>query len=80
MKRKRIRKDGTVAEFKLKRFKKKGPFRAEIIVNDVEELRALKKSGKLKSVRMEGPPNKGKHQKQVNLVPWEEIENFDWEK
>lgn len=79
MKRKKIRKDGTEVEFKLKIFKKMGPIRAEIAVTDVDELRALKKSGKLKSVRMEGPPNKGKKQKQVNLVPWQEIEDFDWQ-
>ncbi len=79
MKRKLTRKDGTEVEFQLKTFKKRGPIRAEIIVDDLSELRALKKSGKLKSVRMEGPPNKGKKQNQVKLVPWEEIEDFDWE-
>lgn len=78
MKRKHTRKDGTEVEFVLKEFKKKGPIRAEIIVKDLDELRALKQAGKLKSVRMEGPPNKGRKKNQVNLVPWEEIEDFDW--
>lgn len=79
MKRMKKRKDGTVVEFGLKTFKKKGPIRAEIIVENLGELRALQKAGKLKSVRMEGPPNKGRKQNQVNLVPWQEIEDFDWD-
>ena len=78
MRRKKTRKDGTEVEFILKEFEKMGPIRAEIAVENLDELRALKKRGKLKSVRMEGPPNKGKKQNQINLVPWEEIEDFDW--
>lgn len=78
MKRKHTRKDGTEVEFHLKTFKKKGPHRAEIFVDSLDDLRALHKAGKLKSVRMEGPPNKGRKQNQVNLVPWQEIEDFDW--
>ncbi|WP_170461110.1 hypothetical protein [Ruegeria arenilitoris] len=79
MKRKKKRKDGTEVEFVLKTFKKMGPIRAEIAVADLDELRRLHKAGKLKSVRMEGPPNKGRKQNQVNLVPWQEIEDFDWD-
>lgn len=78
MKRKHTRKDGSEVEFVLKTYKKMGPIRAEIAVEDLDALRALHKAGKLKSVRMEGPPNKGKKQNQVNLVPWQEIEDFDW--
>lgn len=78
MKRTRVRKDGTVAEFHLKEFDKNGPIRVEIIVTDEAELRSLKQSNKLIAVRMEGPPNPGRKQNQVNLVPWREIEDFDW--
>lgn len=79
MKRIRDNEDGTTSEFYLKIFGQNGPIRAEIVVDNVAELRALKKEGKLISVRMEGPPNPGRTQKQVNLVPWGEIEDFDWD-
>lgn len=78
MKRRLTREDGTVATFVLKEFNDMGPIRAEIAVKDLQELRELKNAGKLKSVRMEGPPNPGRRQNQVNLVPWQEIEDFDW--
>jgi len=79
MKRVRVRDDGSIAEFHLKEFDENGPIRAEIVVTSVDELRILKKADKLLAVRMEGPPNPGRTQNQVNLVPWREIENFDWE-
>jgi hypothetical protein len=79
MKRIRTRDDGSTAEFYLKEFDENGPIRAEIVVASVEELRGLKKANKLLAVRMEGPPNPGRTQNQVNLVPWREIEDFDWE-
>lgn len=78
MKRVLERKDGTKALFRLKEFTENGPIRAEISVRDVEELRSLQNEGRLIAVRMEGPPNKGRTQPQVNLVPWRQIENFDW--
>lgn len=79
MKRVRVRDDGSAAEFHLKEFDENGPIRAEITVANVEELRALKQANKLIAVRMEGPPNPGRTQNQVNLVPWREIEDFDWD-
>ncbi|MDO6458040.1 hypothetical protein Q4494_13200 [Celeribacter halophilus] len=79
MKRVRVRGDGSTAEFHLKEFDENGPIRAEIVVASVDELRTLKKANKLLAVRMEGPPNPGRTQNQVNLVPWREIEDFDWE-
>lgn len=79
MKRVRVRGDGSTAEFHLKEFDENGPFRAEIVVASVDELRNLKKANKLLAVRMEGPPNPGRTQNQVNLVPWREIVDFDWE-
>ncbi|NCA72569.1 MAG: hypothetical protein EOM91_21420 [Sphingobacteriia bacterium] len=79
MKRIRTRKDGSTAEFHLKEFDQNGPIRAEIVVASVDELRALKKENKLLAVRMEGPPNPGRTQNQVNLVAWREIEDFDWD-
>jgi hypothetical protein len=79
MKRFRVRDDGSTAEFHLKEFEENGPIRAEIVVASVDELRTLKKTNKLIAVRMEGPPNPGRTQNQVNLVPWREIEDFDWD-
>lgn len=79
MKRIRVRDDGSTAEFHLKNYDVNGPIRAEIVVADIDELKALKKSNKLIAIRMEGPPNPGRKQKQVNLVPWREIEDFDWD-
>lgn len=64
--------------FKLKSFEVNGPFRAEIAVANLDELRDLRRTGKLIAVRMEGPPGPGKVQPQVNLVPHGEIEDFDW--
>lgn len=79
MKRTRARDDGTVAEFTLKLFDNNGPIRVEIMVADAAELRELKRAQKLIAVRMEGPPNPGRTQNQFNLVPWGEIEDFDWD-
>lgn len=79
MKRIRKNKDGTTTEFHLKMFDEMGPIRAEISVNDLAELRALKREGKLISVRMEAPPKQGRKRPQVNLAPWHEIEDIDWD-
>ena len=54
-----------------------GPYRAEIKVQSLDELRRLKKDGVLISVRMIGKPE-GKVA-QGTLVPWREIEDFDWD-
>lgn len=79
MKRIRTRPDGSTAEFHLKEFDKNGPIRAEIVVASLDELRDLKKKSKLIAVRMEGPPNPGRTQNQLNLVGWRQIEDFDWD-
>lgn len=75
---KRVRKedDGSETVFVPLTFEQKGPYRAEIQVASLDELRALKRAGKLIALRMSGTP-KGKVL-QRNLVPWEEIEDFDW--
>lgn len=79
MKRLLKRSDGSVAIFHLKEFAKDGPFRAEIIIKDIAELKELRKRGKLISVRMEGPPNKGRKQPQINLVSHREIQDINWD-
>lgn len=75
---KRIRKedDGTETVFEPLEFKEMGPYRAEIQVRSLDELRRLRRDGVLIAVRMIGEPA-GKVV-QRNLVPWKEIEDFDW--
>lgn len=75
---KRVRKedDGSETVFEPLTFDHRGPYRAEIQVASLDELRALKRAGKLIALRMIGTPS-GKTP-QRNLVPWEEIEDFDW--
>ena len=75
---KRVRKedDGTETVFAPLEFKEMGPYRAEIQVRSLDELRRLKRDGLLIAVRMIGEPA-GKVV-QRNLVPWQEIEDFDW--
>lgn len=51
-------------------------YRLEIQVSSVDEIRDLKRAGKLIAVRMVGTTNGGRGQ--FNLVPWAQIEDFDW--
>tara|TARA_R100001039_G_C1846980_1_gene107165 strand:- start:646 stop:951 length:306 start_codon:yes stop_codon:yes gene_type:complete len=78
---KRIRKnpDGTETEFVPVEFDNMGPYRAEICVASFDELRELKKSGKLIALRMIEVDRTPGVQPQRNLAPWREIEDFDWE-
>lgn len=76
MKRIRKEKDRSKTVFEPLVFKTNGPYRVEIKIESLEELRELKKQGKLVFVRMIGYPSRG--QPQRNLVPWKEIEDFDW--
>jgi hypothetical protein len=78
---KRIRKntDGTETEFVPVEFRNMGPYRAEICVASFDELRELKKSGKLIALRMIEVDLTPGAQPQRNLAPWREIEDFDWE-
>lgn len=73
----RIRKnpDGTETEFFPLEFKAMGPYRAEIQVASFDELRELKRSGKLIALRMIAPDTNGP---QRNLAPIDEIIDFDW--
>lgn len=75
---KRVRKedDGGETVFEPLTFDKNGPYRAEIQIASLDELRELKRTGKLIALRMIGTPA-GK-MAQRNLVPWDEIEDFDW--
>ena len=76
MKRTRKEDDGTETVFQLLEFQENGPYRAEIQVRSLDELRRLKREGVLIAVRMIGEPA-GKVV-QRNLIPWQEIEDFDW--
>jgi hypothetical protein len=76
MKRVRKENDGSETVFLPKHSDPKSSYHAEIRVYSVEELRDLKRAGKLIALRMVGTTNEGK--RQVNLVPWQEIEDFDW--
>ena len=75
---KRLRREDDVTEtvFELLEFQENGPYRAEIQVRSLDDLRRLKREGVLIAVRMIGKPA-GKVV-QRNLVPWQEIEDFDW--
>ena len=76
MKRIREEDDGTETVFAPLEFQEMGPYRAEIQVRSLDELRRLKRDGVLIAFRMIGEPE-GKVV-QRNLVPWQEIEDFDW--
>lgn len=76
MRRIRDEDDGSQTIFEPLTFEAMGPYRAEVQVASLEELRELKRLGKLIALRMVGTP-RGKVT-QRNLVPWEEIEDFDW--
>ncbi len=69
--------DGTETVFELLSYDQNGPYRAEISVATLDELRALKREGKLIALRMIGTPT-GKVP-QRSLIPWREIEGFDWD-
>ena len=72
---KRIRKnsDGSETTFVEKPYGPKQSYHAEIEVS-LEELRILKREGKLIRVRMAQDTKSGRD----NLVPWQQIEDFDW--
>jgi len=74
---KRVRKEDDGSETVFKPDPAAGPYRAEIVVSSLDELRAFKRDGRLLAVRMSGTP-KGRTQPQYNLVPWKQIEDFDW--
>jgi len=76
MKRTRKEDDGTETVFELLEFQENGLYRAEVQVRSLDELHRLKREGVLIAVRMIGEPA-GKVV-QRNLVPWQEIEDFDW--
>ena len=78
---KRIRKneDGSETVFEPVKFETMGPYRAEISVDSLDELRALKGSGKLIALRMIERDRTPGVQPQRNLAPWKEIEDFDWD-
>lgn len=75
---KRVRKDddGSETVFNELTYNEMGPYRAEIQVRSVEELRQLKRDGILIAVRMIGRP--AGQAPQRSLIPWREIEEFDW--
>lgn len=75
----RVRKedDGSETVFELLEFQEMGPYRAEVRVRSLDDLRRLKREGVLISVRMIGEPKDKTVQR--NLVPWREIEEFDWD-
>ncbi|WP_373355738.1 hypothetical protein [Pseudoroseicyclus sp. CXY001] len=77
---KRIRKneDGSETVFVPVKFDKMGPYRAEISIASLDELRDLKQSGKLIALRMIERDKTSGVQPQRNLAPWQEIEDFDW--
>lgn len=77
---KRIRKndDGSETVFVPVEFDTMGPYRAEIAVASLDELRDLKRSGKLIALRMIERDRTPGVQPQRNLAPWREIEDFDW--
>ncbi len=77
---KRIRKNGDGSEtvFVPVEFDTMGPYRAEITVASLDELRDLKRSGKLIALRMIERDRTPGVQPQRNLAPWREIEDFDW--
>jgi hypothetical protein len=76
MKRVRKNRDGSETVFsEIAYDDPKRPYHAEIQVS-LEELRDLKREGKLIALRMVGTTKAGKRQK--NLVSWRDIEDFDW--
>lgn len=77
---KRIRKNGDGSEtvFVPVEFDTMDPYRAEIAVASLDELRDLKRSGKLIALRMIERDRTPRVQPQRNLAPWREIEDFDW--
>jgi hypothetical protein len=77
MKRNKKAEDGSETVFELLEYKKMGPYRAEIQVRSLEEMRQLKREGKLIAVRMIGTPA-GKAT-QRSLAPHGEIYDFDWD-
>ena len=76
MKRVRKENDGSETVFAPNTYDPKSSYRAEIQVSSLDELRDLKRAGKLIALRMVGTKTHGTPQS--NLVPWEEIEDFDW--
>lgn len=73
---KRIRREGDGTETEFRPLSADGPYRAEIEVSSADELRRLRRDGKLVAVRMHGTPA-GKRT-QYSLVPVAEIEGFTW--
>lgn len=71
-----MRKEEDASETEFRPNSPGGPYRVEIEIQTDDELRALKRDGKLIAVRMSGIP-KGKT-RQVNLVAWQEIKDFGW--
>ncbi|GAB1362959.1 hypothetical protein MASR1M32_21950 [Rhodobacter sp.] len=72
---KRIRKldDGTEVVYETP---DEGPFRVEIEVATLDDLRQLNREGKLRAIRMTGkPPGKVS---QYTLCPPDEVVDFDW--
>lgn len=76
MKRVRKEKDGSETTFRPSTYDPKNCYHAEIQVSSLDELRNLKRSGKLIALRMVGTVKGGR--RQDNLVAWREIEDFDW--
>ena len=74
MKRIRRHKDGSVTEYRPA--SDEGPYRVEIEVNSADDLRKLKRDGKIIAIRMVGTP-KGK-KPQYSLAPVDEVEDFTW--
>ena len=67
--------DGTTTKFMQQEFKNLGPYRAEVVVRSMDELRALRQSGVLIGVRMISTVADGRAP-QINLVPVSEIEGW----
>ncbi|WP_172295245.1 hypothetical protein [Pseudoruegeria sp. HB172150] len=78
MKRIRENDDGSETVFVPVEFDTMGPYRAEIAVESLDELRDLKRSGKLIALRMIEQDRTPGVQPQRNLVPWREIQDFNW--
>lgn len=76
MKRVLKKRDGSEIVFLEKTFDPRNSYHAEIQVSSLEELRDLKRVGKLIALRMVGATKSGKQQ--CNLIPWRDIEDFDW--